>query len=243
MYCRKCGTEVPDGSTICSDCAKLMEGTADETPLQADKSDNDFSAKEPPPEKRRKGLGTNRLIAIAAAVIIAVGIFGTVSYASTRCAAADCNNTAEYGSYCARHVCMYPGCTSQRSSDSEYCYYHKSTAGDTSGYSSGNRNSGGSGYATTGKSNALSKAKSYLNSSAFSRKGLIEQLEYEGFSNDDATYAVDHCGADWNEQAVKKAKSYLRSSSFSRQRLIEQLEYEGFTHSQAEYGVKGAGYK
>ena len=45
--------------------------------------------------------------------------------------------------------------------------------------------------------------------SAFSRKGLIEQLEYEGFSNDDATYAVDHCGADWNEQAVARLKYIL----------------------------------
>lgn len=98
------------------------------------------------------------------------------------------------------------------------------------------------GEPTMGQKNALAKAKSYLNYSAFSYKGLIEQLEYEKFSNADATYAVDNCGADWFEQAVKKAKSYLSFMSFSRDGLIEQLEYDGFTHEQAVYGVEQNGY-
>lgn len=98
------------------------------------------------------------------------------------------------------------------------------------------------GEPTMGQKNALAKAKSYLNYSAFSYKGLIEQLEYEKFSTADATYAVDNCGADWFEQAAKKAKSYLSFTSFSRDGLIEQLEYEGFTHEQAVYGVEQNGY-
>ena len=93
-----------------------------------------------------------------------------------------------------------------------------------------------------GQKNALAKAKSYLNYSAFSYKGLIKQLEYEKFSTADATYAVDNCGADWFEQAAKKAKSYLSFTSFSRDGLIEQLEYDGFTHEQAVYGVEQNGY-
>ncbi len=99
-----------------------------------------------------------------------------------------------------------------------------------------------SGTATTGQKNALAKAKEYLNYSAFSRQGLIEQLEYEKFSHADAVYAVDNCGADWFEQAAKMAKQYLDYSSFSRQGLIDQLEYEGFTHEQAVYGVEANGY-
>ena len=98
------------------------------------------------------------------------------------------------------------------------------------------------GEPTMGQKNALAKAKSYLNYSAFSYKGLIKQLEYEKFSTADATYAVDNCGADWFEQAVKKAKSYLSFTSFSRDGLIEQLEYDGFTHEQAVYGVEQNGY-
>ncbi len=89
--------------------------------------------------------------------------------------------------------------------------------------------------------NALESAKNYLDYSGFSRQGLIEQLEYEGYTNADAIYGVDHSGADWMEQAVISAKSYLNYSSFSRKGLIEQLEYEGFTNEQAVYGVDANG--
>lgn len=82
---------------------------------------------------------------------------------------------------------------------------------------------------TLSQKNALKKAKSYLEFSGFSRSGLIKQLEFEKFSSADAIYAVDNCGANWNEQAIKKAKSYLDYSSFSAQGLIDQLKFEGFT--------------
>jgi hypothetical protein len=94
---------------------------------------------------------------------------------------------------------------------------------------------------TPGQANALKKAESYLSFSAFSRAGLIKQLEFEGFSNADATYAIDTMNPDWNEQAVEKAKSYLETSSFSRSGLIQQLEYEGFTPAEAEHGVNATG--
>ena len=91
--------------------------------------------------------------------------------------------------------------------------------------------------ATAGQKNALKSAQQYLGYSAFSHDGLIEQLEFEGFTAAQATYGVDNCGADWNEQAAKCAKTYLSMSSFSRQGLIDQLVFEGFTSAQAEYGV------
>lgn len=93
---------------------------------------------------------------------------------------------------------------------------------------------------SAGKKNALDQAYSYLNVMAFSYSGLVEQLEYEGYSHEDATYAVDNCGADWKEQATKKAEEYLNTMSFSKSGLIEQLEYEGFTHEQATYGADQA---
>lgn len=91
-----------------------------------------------------------------------------------------------------------------------------------------------------GMRNALQSAKDYLDAMSFSRKGLIEQLEYEGYSSSEAEYAVEHCGADWNKQAYDMAKDYLKMMAFSRSSLIEQLEFEGFTHSQAVYGVDKA---
>lgn len=94
---------------------------------------------------------------------------------------------------------------------------------------------------STGTASALEKAKSYLRTSAFSYTGLVEQLEYSGFSNYEATYAANNCGADWNEQALRKAKSYLSTSAFSYKGLIDQLEYSGFTASQAKYGADRCG--
>lgn len=95
---------------------------------------------------------------------------------------------------------------------------------------------------TIGQKNALNKAKEYLEIMPFSYSGLIEQLEFEKFTNADAVYAADNCGADWSAQATKKAKSYLEIMSFSKEGLIDQLKFDGFTTEQATYGVEQNGY-
>jgi len=95
---------------------------------------------------------------------------------------------------------------------------------------------------TLAQENAVDKAQSYLDFSAFSHSGLIDQLVFEDFSVEDATFAVDYIAVDWNEQAAKKAQSFLDFSSFSRQGLIDQLTFEGFSAEQAEYGVSQVGF-
>jgi len=95
--------------------------------------------------------------------------------------------------------------------------------------------------ATVSQKNAVNKAKSYLDFAAFSRDGLVSQLEFDKFSTEDATYGADNSGADWNEQAAKKAKSYLDFMSFSREGLIDQLVFDKFTEAQATYGVDSVG--
>lgn len=94
---------------------------------------------------------------------------------------------------------------------------------------------------TMSQKNAVKKANSYINYSAFSRQGLISQLEFDEFSNEDAVYAVDTIDVDWNKQAARKAKSYLDYTAFSRNGLISQLEFDGFTTEQAIYGVDSVG--
>jgi colicin import membrane protein len=91
--------------------------------------------------------------------------------------------------------------------------------------------------ATPYMSEAFDMAASYLRYSSFSRDGLINQLEYEGYTTEEATAAVDAQGADWNAQAVGSAESYLGFTAFSRQWLIEQLEFDGYTNSEATFGV------
>ena len=98
---------------------------------------------------------------------------------------------------------------------------------------------------------AVRSAENYLNMMAFSRQGLINQLssQYgEGFTNEQAVYAVDYLEnndlVDWNEQAVRSAESYLDMMAFSRQGLIDQLssQYgEQFTVDQATYAADQIG--
>lgn len=91
--------------------------------------------------------------------------------------------------------------------------------------------------ATTGENNALARAKSYLETMPFSKKGLIKQLKYEGYTSKEAKYAASKCGANWKNQAVAKAKTYLSTMPFSKKGLIKQLKYDGYTDTEAKYGV------
>lgn len=95
---------------------------------------------------------------------------------------------------------------------------------------------------TLPQQNAVGKAQSYLEYQAFSRSGLIKQLEYEGYSTEDATFGADYIAADWNAQAGAKAKSYLEYQSFSRDGLYDQLIYEGFSDAEANAGLAAVGY-
>ena len=139
--------------------------------------------------------------------------------------------------------CKYPGCHNTKLKSSDYCSKHYTKS--TYSYSNSGRASSYTAYTTenttTGNEGAVNKAKSYLKHTAFSYSGLIDQLEYEGFSHSEATYGADHCNADWDEQAVNKAKSYISHTAFSYSGMIEQLEYEGFTESQAKHGADKCG--
>ena len=94
---------------------------------------------------------------------------------------------------------------------------------------------------TVSQRNARLKAAQYLQFTAFSRSGLIEQLEFEGFTTPDATYGTDAQRANWMAQAARKAKQYVDVMPFSRAGLITQLEFEGFTSAEAAYGATQVG--
>lgn len=90
--------------------------------------------------------------------------------------------------------------------------------------------------------NAVRQAESYLDLMGFSRAGLIEQLEFEGYSPEDAAFAADSAGADWNAEAAEKAQSYLDLMSFSREGLYDQLAFEEFSPEQIEFALAAVGY-
>lgn len=95
---------------------------------------------------------------------------------------------------------------------------------------------------TLGQQNALKSSKSYIYCSAFSYQGLVEQLEYEKFTHEQALYGADNCRADWLQEASECAEGYLKFMSFSCEELLDQLLYEGFTQEQVEYGVRSVCY-
>lgn len=95
---------------------------------------------------------------------------------------------------------------------------------------------------TLSQKNAVGKAESYLRLMGFSRAGLIQQLEFEDYSTEDATFAADNVEVDWNAEAAEKAQSYLDSMEFSRQGLYDQLAFEEFTPEQIEHALAAVGY-
>lgn len=95
---------------------------------------------------------------------------------------------------------------------------------------------------TIGKRNAKKSAKSYISALALSRTQMIEQLEFEGYTTEEATYGADNCGADWNVEAAECAENLLDVMGMSRSQLAEQLEFVGFTDEQIEYALEKVGY-
>ena len=92
------------------------------------------------------------------------------------------------------------------------------------------------------QSSAVRKAEEYLSmNEGFSRDGLIGQLEYDQFSEEDASAAVSSLNVDWNQQAALKAKQYMSMQGFSHSGLVSQLEYDKFTAAQAEFGASAVG--
>ena len=94
------------------------------------------------------------------------------------------------------------------------------------------------------KRSAIEMAQSYLSTMPFSPSGLYDQLLFEGFSEEDSQFAIDHLIVDWDEMCYETAVSYITNvGGFSKQSLIHQLEFEGFTKKQAKKAVKRLGYK
>lgn len=95
--------------------------------------------------------------------------------------------------------------------------------------------------ATENQQKALDKANEYVDTLPLSRKGLIKQLEYDGYTTDVATYAADNCSANWNKEAKEMAEQYMDSTTYTYKDMVQQLETEGFTKEQAKFGAKAVG--
>ena len=106
---------------------------------------------------------------------------------------------------------------------------------------SGSQSGSQTAAATENQQKALDKANEYVDTLPLSRKGLIKQLEYDGYTTDVATYAADNCSANWNKEAKEMAEQYMDSTTYTYKEMVQQLEAEGFTKKQAKFGAKAVG--
>lgn len=96
---------------------------------------------------------------------------------------------------------------------------------------------------TPEESYALDRAIEYLEIIPMSKDGIIDQLIYDGCEKDDAAFAANHCGADWNEQADRFVKEFYLEYGYNREELIDKLITNAkFTQKQAEYAADQNGW-
>lgn len=98
--------------------------------------------------------------------------------------------------------------------------------------------------ATDKEKDAYDSARSYYAYDHLSEKGFHEQLEAEGYSDEEIQYALKRLNPDYNKMAVRCAKAYYDSKyAMSAQGLYDSLvdEWEGFTPEQAQYAIDHLG--
>lgn len=98
--------------------------------------------------------------------------------------------------------------------------------------------------ATKKEKEAYDSARSYYAYDHLSEQGFHEQLEAEGYSDEEIQYALNRLNPDYNKMAVRCAKSYYDSKyAMSAQGLYDALvdEWEGFTSDQAQYAIDHLG--
>lgn len=248
MKCKKCGAEISDKSKFCDKCGEKIILPPKPQPLFKDNFEIANNLKNESQNKEKKIIkilaGSLAAVSVIAIISIAVALTGNKSVqpavVPTTQHINDYDKTSKIESFTYKEVptekeTMAESKTetkpqSKQESKTESKVESKAESKVADDKQDNNL--------SADQTNALRSAKGYLAVMPFSYQGLVEQLEYEQYSHNDAVYAADNCGADWNEQAKKSAKSYLSTSAFSESGLIEQLEYENFTHDQAVHGVE-----
>lgn len=93
------------------------------------------------------------------------------------------------------------------------------------------------------RENVLILAKEYIQEKAYSRRGLINALKMNGYSNINAIYAVDNISVDWSEQAKRAIKEYKEKANLSKTNLLNVLVRDGFSEKEIAYAFKECGIK
>ena len=91
-----------------------------------------------------------------------------------------------------------------------------------------------------GEQDALNEARDYISALGISKTRLTDYLIDDGFTESEAAYGVDNCGADWDQEALQKARSYMSVLGPSKDDLERYLLGDGFVDSEVEYAVNAS---
>ena len=93
--------------------------------------------------------------------------------------------------------------------------------------------------ATDKEKEATKKVLEKLNAFSFSTKPEIEKyLKDNNYSQTEIEFALEHSGADWDEQAKIEAITILAAGGFSKQEVIDLMIYDGYTPEEAAKAVE-----
>ena len=132
MYCRKCGSQMPDDAARCDNCGtqRIVEVAA----LAADSATNNTQAAGDEPLQNGTGnlqiqlsetlQSKNKRVLVSVLIAIALLVLILPKLAGKRCALDGCDKKTDGGRYCFSHACMVDGCGNAKSYYSIYCYYH-----------------------------------------------------------------------------------------------------------------------
>lgn len=131
MFCRKCGTEIPNDSIFCLKCGTKVETLErkeqddqekEPEPIVAEEPDRALNKVEVPAvSKDKKVVIYGILVAVLIIIILAV-VFGN----GRKCTFEDCDNSKMQNSqYCYAHTCQAGGCTNSKSKYAKYCFTHE----------------------------------------------------------------------------------------------------------------------
>lgn len=81
---------------------------------------------------------------------------------------------------------------------------------------------------------ATKKAVKSLTYSSYSKKELESSLEGESYNAATIKFAIEHCGADWDEQAKLEAYEILGAGGDSKEELISLLVFRGFDEAKVK---------